>query len=82
MKEFDYSAKNHLKVSPCLSFAGFPWHSLTSSDRHVLDSTGTSLCSPDPNIVTTQCWKLLNIFFRDFPSEIFIQRPALVKVKN
>jgi len=79
MKEFDYSAKTHLKVSPCLSFAGFPWHSLTSSDRHVLDSTGTSLCSPDPNVVTTQCWKLLNIFFRDFPSEIFIQRPALVK---
>jgi len=64
----------------CLRFAGFPWHSLTGTDRHVLASTGTSLCSPSAHLVRNACAFLLDVIFRDFPHEIFLQRPTIVQV--
>nr|CAB3265825.1 rotatin-like [Phallusia mammillata] len=63
----------------CLRFAGFPWHSLTGTDRHVLASTGASLCSPSPHLVRNACAFLLDVIFRDFPPEIFLQRPTIVQ---
>lgn len=68
------------KQPDCLRFFGFPWHSLTGTDRHVLMSTGSSLCSPNPHSVRTACAFLLDVIFRDFPPEIFLQRPAIVQV--
>ena len=64
----------------CLRFSGFPWHSLTGTDRHVLMSTGASLCSPNPHSVRHACAFLLDVIFRDFPPEIFLQRSAIVQV--
>ena len=64
----------------CLRFHGFSWHSLTGTDKHVLMSTGSSLCSPNPHSVRTACAFLLDVLFRDFPPEIFLQRPAIVQV--
>uniref|UniRef100_H2YG82 Rotatin N-terminal domain-containing protein n=1 Tax=Ciona savignyi TaxID=51511 RepID=H2YG82_CIOSA len=63
----------------CLRFPGFLWHSLTGTDRHVLASTGASLCSPSPHLVRNACAFLLDVIFRDFPPEIFLQRPSIVQ---
>jgi len=71
----------HRFIGPeCLRFSGFPWHSLTGTDRHVLTSTGASLCSPNPHSVRNACAFLLDVIFRDFPPEIFLQRPAIIQV--
>ena len=64
----------------CLRFYEFPWHSLTGTDRHVLASTGASLCSPSAHLVRNACAFLLDVIFRDFPAEIFLQRPSIVQV--
>lgn len=61
-----------------LSFAGFPWHFLTATDRHVLSSTGTSLSSSDPALVENACLFLLDVVLHDFPAEIFLQRPTII----
>ncbi|CAK8690926.1 unnamed protein product [Clavelina lepadiformis] len=63
----------------CLRFYEFPWHSLTGTDRHVLASTGASLCSPSAHLVRNACAFLLDVIFRDFPAEIFLQRPSIVQ---
>ena len=65
----------------CFRFSGFPWHSLTGTDRHVLTSTGASLCSPNPQSVRNACAFLLDVIFQDFPPEIFLQRPAIIQVR-
>lgn len=66
--------------SSFLLFNGFPWHSLTATDRHVLDSTASSLCSSSPHLVRNACSFLLDVVFQDFPAEIFLQRPTIAQV--
>ncbi|XP_074644556.1 rotatin-like [Tubulanus polymorphus] len=60
-------------------FPCYPWLSLTATDRHVLESTNSSLCSKDEDHVVSACEFLCDVVFPDFPAEIFIQRPAIVK---
>ncbi|CAG2249412.1 Rotatin [Mytilus edulis] len=60
----------------------FPWLALTSTDRHVILSTNSSLQSRESHLLASSCEFLSDVVFRDFPSEIFLQRPNIVKVIN
>ncbi|ESO98430.1 hypothetical protein LOTGIDRAFT_231452 [Lottia gigantea] len=57
----------------------FPWLPLTPTDRHVLESTNKSLQSRDAKMLASSCEFLSDVVFQDFPSEIFLQRPQVVK---
>ncbi|XP_052063673.1 rotatin-like [Mytilus californianus] len=57
----------------------FPWLALTSTDRHVILSTNSSLQSRESHLLASSCEFLSDVVFRDFPSEIFLQRPNIVK---
>uniref|UniRef100_A0A3Q2CYB9 Rotatin n=1 Tax=Cyprinodon variegatus TaxID=28743 RepID=A0A3Q2CYB9_CYPVA len=63
----------------CLKFSVFPWLTLTNTDRHILSSNESSLGSSDPNMVRTTCELLCDVILQDFPAEIFLQRPGIVK---
>ncbi|XP_071785544.1 rotatin-like [Asterias amurensis] len=62
-----------------LKFSTFPWLALTPTDRHVLISTNSSLCSPRPSLVHTSCEFVSDVVLQDFPAEIFLQRPSIAK---
>lgn len=64
----------------CLKFSVFPWLTLTNTDRHILSSNESSLRSSNPNLVRTTCELLRDVIMQDFPSEVFLQRPGIVKV--
>lgn len=38
--------------------------------------------SSNPNLVRTTCELLCDVIMQDFPAEIFLQRPGIVKVLN
>uniref|UniRef100_A0A8C7YUW0 Rotatin n=1 Tax=Oryzias sinensis TaxID=183150 RepID=A0A8C7YUW0_9TELE len=63
----------------CLKFSVFPWLALTNTDRHILSSNESSLGSTNPNLVRTTCELLCDVIMQDFPAEIFLQRPGIVK---
>ncbi|XP_034562939.1 rotatin isoform X2 [Notolabrus celidotus] len=63
----------------CLKFSVFPWLTLTNTDRHILSSNESSLSSSNPNLVRTTCELLCDVIMQDFPAEIFLQRPSIVK---
>ncbi|CAG5895883.1 unnamed protein product [Menidia menidia] len=63
----------------CLKFSVFPWLMLTNTDRHILSSNESSLGSSDANLVRTTCELLRDVIMQDFPAEIFLQRPGIVK---
>ncbi|XP_041670116.1 rotatin isoform X2 [Cheilinus undulatus] len=63
----------------CLKFSVFPWLTLTNTDRHILSSNESSLRSSNPNLVRTTCELLCDVIMQDFPAEIFLQRPNIVK---
>ncbi|KAM8823007.1 rotatin isoform 2-T2 [Spinachia spinachia] len=63
----------------CLKFSVFPWLNLTNTDRHILSSNESSLRSNNPNLVRTTCELLCDVIMQDFPAEIFLQRPSIVK---
>lgn len=63
----------------CLKFSVFPWLTLTNTDRHILSSNESSLGSSNPNMVRTTCDLLCDVIMLDFPAEIFLQRPGIVK---
>uniref|UniRef100_A0AAX7SJH8 Rotatin N-terminal domain-containing protein n=1 Tax=Astatotilapia calliptera TaxID=8154 RepID=A0AAX7SJH8_ASTCA len=63
----------------CLKFSVFPWLTLTNTDRHILSSNENSLGSSNPNLVRTTCELLCDVIMQDFPAEIFLQRPGIVK---
>nr|XP_019942842.1 PREDICTED: rotatin [Paralichthys olivaceus] len=63
----------------CLKFSVFPWLTLTNTDRHILSSNESSLRSNNPNLVRTTCDLLCDVIMQDFPPEIFLQRPSIVK---
>uniref|UniRef100_UPI0037E73CA0 rotatin n=1 Tax=Semicossyphus pulcher TaxID=241346 RepID=UPI0037E73CA0 len=80
---------NHREIPPrkiavhetvrCLKFSVFPWLTLTNTDRHILSSNESSLRSSNPNLVRTTCELLCDVIMQDFPAEIFLQRPSIVK---
>ena len=59
----------------------FPWISLADSDRHVLATTNTRLQSNNTSLAKKSCEFLSDVLFKDFPAEIFLQRPSIVMVK-
>ncbi|KAM9826967.1 rotatin [Neosynchiropus ocellatus] len=63
----------------CLRFSVFPWLTLTNTDRHILSSNENSLRSSNPNLVWTTCELLCDVIMKDFPAEIFLQRPSIVQ---
>ncbi|XP_024135486.1 rotatin isoform X1 [Oryzias melastigma] len=63
----------------CLKFSVFPWLALTNTDGHILSSNESSLGSTNPNLVRTTCELLCDVIMQDFPAEIFLQRPGIVK---
>ncbi|XP_037550072.1 rotatin [Nematolebias whitei] len=63
----------------CLKFSVFSWLTLTNTDRHILSSNESSLRSSNPNLVRTTCELLCDVIMQDFPAEIFLQRPGIVK---
>ncbi|XP_070783994.1 rotatin [Enoplosus armatus] len=89
MGYFHKSMPSHTDVPPqkiavhesvrCLKFSVFPWLTLTNTDRHILSSNESSLRSSNPNLVRTTCELLCDVIMQDFPAEIFLQRPSIVK---
>ncbi|KAM6977649.1 rotatin [Aplochiton taeniatus] len=63
----------------CLKFSTFPWLALTTTDQHILTSNESSLRSNNLNLVRTTCELLRDVIMQDFPAEIFLQRPSIVK---
>ncbi|XP_042366374.1 rotatin [Plectropomus leopardus] len=86
---FHKSMPSHTDVPPqkiavhesvrCLKFSVFPWLILTNTDRHILSSNESSLRSINPNLVRTACELLCDVIMQDFPAEIFLQRPSIIK---
>ncbi|XP_043192131.1 rotatin-like [Amphibalanus amphitrite] len=56
-----------------------PWKSLIASDLHVLTSTAGSLTSGDGRAVRQALHFLHDVTLRDFPAEVFLQRPVLLQ---
>uniref|UniRef100_A0A669EUA1 Rotatin n=1 Tax=Oreochromis niloticus TaxID=8128 RepID=A0A669EUA1_ORENI len=89
MGYFHKSMPNNMDIPPhkiavhesvrCLKFSVFPWLTLTNTDRHILSSNENSLGSSNPNLVRTTCELLCDVIMQDFPAEIFLQRPGIVK---
>ncbi|XP_066479673.1 rotatin [Tiliqua scincoides] len=63
----------------CLKFSTFPWLSLTTTDRHVLSSSESSLRSKNRRLIWNTCELLQDVIMQDFPAEIFLQRPKIIK---
>ena len=59
----------------------FPWLPLSSSDRQILSATNSRLQSHSIILVARSSEFLCDVLFKDFPPEIFLQRPAIVQVK-
>uniref|UniRef100_A0A670I8M4 Rotatin n=1 Tax=Podarcis muralis TaxID=64176 RepID=A0A670I8M4_PODMU len=62
-----------------LKFSTFPWLSLTTTDRHVLSSSESSLRSKNHSLIWNTCELLQDVIMQDFPAEIFLQRPKIVQ---
>ena len=63
-------------------YHGFQWISLTSGDRQILAVTDTRLQSPNLSLIIQSCEFLKGVLLHDFPAEVFIQRPNILKVKE
>ncbi|KAM8967857.1 rotatin isoform 2-T2 [Pelodytes ibericus] len=66
-------------VATCLKFSTFPWLTLTTTDRHVLSTNESSLCSNNHCLIWRSCQLLQDVVMQDFPAEIFLQRPRIVQ---
>ncbi|KAM4029361.1 rotatin isoform 2-T3 [Anomaloglossus baeobatrachus] len=69
----------HHGKSSCLKFSTFPWLTLTTTDKHVLSTNESSLRSKDHGLIWRSCHLLQDVVMEDFPCEIFLQRPKIVK---
>ncbi|XP_052274853.1 rotatin-like isoform X2 [Dreissena polymorpha] len=65
--------------SSCFRMTIFPWLPLTPTDRHVISSTNSSLQSREGAMLVSTCEFLSDVVFQDFPAEIFLQRPNIIK---
>lgn len=66
-----------MQVSP--NDLTFPWISLTSGDRQILAVTDNRLQSSSFDLIIQSCTFLKGVLLHDFPAEVFIQRPNIVK---
>ena len=59
-----------------------PWMPLSTSDRNILSVTASRLQSRSQSLISNSCEFLRDVLFKDFPAEIFLQRPSLLQVKS
>ncbi|CAL1538592.1 unnamed protein product [Lymnaea stagnalis] len=57
----------------------FPWLPLTQTDQHVIVSTNSTLQTRDSATLVGACEFLADVVFQDFPAELFLQRPEILK---
>uniref|UniRef100_A0A7M5VH40 Rotatin N-terminal domain-containing protein n=1 Tax=Clytia hemisphaerica TaxID=252671 RepID=A0A7M5VH40_9CNID len=57
----------------------FQWIPLTSGDRQILSVTDSRLQSASPTLILQSCEFFKFILLHDFPAEVFIQRPNILK---
>ncbi|KAK3729625.1 hypothetical protein QZH41_017666, partial [Actinostola sp. cb2023] len=57
----------------------FQWLPLSSSDRHIMAVTDSRLHNCSSTLVAKSCEFLSDVLFKDFPAEIFLQRPSVFK---
>ncbi|XP_068721388.1 rotatin-like isoform X1 [Montipora capricornis] len=56
-----------------------PWMPLSTSDRNILSVTASRLQSRSQSLISNSCEFLRDVLFKDFPAEIFLQRPSLLQ---
>ncbi|XP_049956873.1 rotatin [Schistocerca serialis cubense] len=72
------SAESLLDIFPHLLL---PWQPLVTTDRHVLKAVEESLTEASELVLLLHsCYFFTDVLLQDFPSEVFLQRPAIVKV--
>lgn len=65
---------------PLFKLEYFPWQSLVKSDRHVLSSIYDGLRYIDnKNSILQSCQFFTDVVLKDFPTEIFLQRPLIIQ---
>ncbi|XP_069703739.1 rotatin isoform X2 [Periplaneta americana] len=65
----------------CFHFLILPWQPLVATDRHVLLAVEESLTNTtDLPLVLHTCQFFTDVMLQDFPAEVFLQRPAILKV--
>ena len=65
----------------CFKCLILPWQPLVATDRHVLLAVEESLASTtDLPLVLHTCQFFTDVMLRDFPAEVFLQRPPILKV--
>jgi len=58
-----------------------PWQPLVTSDRGVLTAVEEALHNTvDVNHIFNTCQFITNVMMQDFPAEVFLQRPVIIKV--
>ncbi|XP_062593037.1 rotatin-like isoform X3 [Saccostrea cucullata] len=75
----DQQRENNDGTSSTFLVTTFPWLALTPTDRHVIQSTNSSLQSRESHLLASSCEFLSDVVFQDFPAEIFLQRPNIVR---
>jgi hypothetical protein len=65
----------------CFQCLVLPWQPLVATDRHVLLAVEESLANTTdlPRVLHT-CQFFTDVMLRDFPAEVFLHRPAVLKV--
>ncbi|BFZ19694.1 hypothetical protein BsWGS_22732 [Bradybaena similaris] len=66
-------------IDSLFHLSSFPWLPLTHTDQHVIASTNSTLQTRDPGNLIEACQFLADVVFQDFPAEIFLQRPEILK---
>jgi rotatin len=65
----------------CFHCLLLPWQPLVVADRHVLLAIEESLANPtDLPLILHTCQFFTDVMLQDFPAEVFLQRPAIIKV--
>jgi rotatin len=59
-----------------------PWQPLVAADCHVLLAIEESLANTtDLPLIHHTCQFFTDVMLQDFPAEVFLQRPAIIKVE-
>ncbi|XP_021941770.1 rotatin isoform X2 [Zootermopsis nevadensis] len=76
----DEAAAVRSQEPSCFRCLLLPWQPLVVTDRHVLLSIEESLASTtDLPFILHTCQFFTDVMLQDFPAEVFLQRPAIIK---
>nr|CAD7570235.1 unnamed protein product [Timema californicum] len=68
------------QLRACFPHLVLPWQPLVSTDRHVLEAVESSLNNvADTGLVLHSCLFFTDVMLQDFPAEVFLHRPLIVK---